>query len=401
MTSRATAPEAARTDADPFARDAAERRDRRRSVLGWVALGAGLVLIAAVVSLFAREDWSARPPLDPEGPGPDGARAVVRILEQQGVEVTPTTGRDETLAELGPDTTLVLTDPWSLSDESLLELVDAAGDTVVLDPRASVADLLAPGAQHAGYGAGPVAPACSLGAAQRAGDIEPGRAFTAPAGTEGCYPVGDGFALVRAPGAAGHVTLIDGTVLFDNEHLADRGNAALGLALIGSRDRVVWYMPSLDDAEAGGAPPALGDLVPPWVTPAIVLLLTAGLAAGLWRGRRFGPLVAERLPVTVRGSETLEGRARLYARAAEPAHAADLLRAGAAGRMARRLGLPANASPTEVADAAAARLGATSAVTRAILTHVPTTDADLAAFGRRLRDLERAVEAARLDGPPA
>jgi len=39
-------------------------------------------------------------------------------------------------------------------------------------------------------------------------------------------------------------------------------------------------------------------------------------------------------------------------------------------------------------------------VTRAILTTVPTTDGELAAFGHRLRELETAVDAARLDGRP-
>ncbi|WP_238439554.1 DUF4350 domain-containing protein [Microbacterium sp. JZ31] len=388
----------AERDADPFGRDESERRGRRRNVLAWVALGAVVLLLGGLLSLFVARDWTPRPPLDPEGPGADGARAIVQILREQGVEVVPTMRRADTLERLDASTTLVLTDPWTLSEETIQDLVAAAGDTVVLDADGAVADLLVPGASYAGYGDEPIAPACALPVAERAGAIAPGRALTAPAGAEGCYPVGEGFGLVRAPGGAGHVTLIDGTVLFTNEHLAQEGNAALGLGLIGTHERVVWYVPSFEDAEDGGAAPTLGDLTPPWVTPAIVLLLLAGLAAALWRGRRFGPLVAERLPVTVRGSETLEGRARLYARAAEPAHAAALLREGAAARMARRLGLPPNAAPLEVADAAAVRLGAPSDVTRAILTHVPTSDADLAALGRRLRDLEDAVDAARTDG---
>ena len=56
--------------------------------------------------------------------------------------------------------------------------------------------------------------------------------------------------------------------------------------------------------------------------PVIVLLLTAGLAAAIWRGRRFGPLVPERLPVTVRAAETTEGRARLYAHARDAVYSA-------------------------------------------------------------------------------
>ena len=390
-------------DADPFARDATERRSRRRSVGGWLVLGAVILILGAFLSLFVRDDWAAREQLDPEGPGADGARAIVQLLRDQGVEVVPTSRRAETLEALDGDTTLVLTDPWTLTPETVEDLVAHAGDAVVLDPIGEIADVLVPGAESSGYGSGPTAPECDLRAAQRAGEIEPGRGFTAPDGALGCYPVGDGFALVQAPGGvdgAGAITLIDGTVLFTNENLAQQGNAALGLGLLGAHDRVVWYVPTFEDAEDGGAAPTLGDLVPPWVTPAIVLLALAGIAAALWRGRRFGPLVAERLPVTVRGSETLEGRARLYARAGEPGHAAELLRAGATARLARRLGLPPNAAPREVADAAAVRLGAPVDVTRAILTTVPTTDGELAAFGHRLRELETAVDAARLDGRP-
>lgn len=400
MTARAAVSDAdgATAEADPFHRDVVERKTRRRSALGWIALGSAVLVFGGVLSLFVAPDWAQGPPLDPEGPGPEGGRAIVHILRDQGVEVVATSRRAETVERLDDDTTLVLTDPWTLSEDTILELVDAAGDTVVLDADGAVADLLAPGSGYSGYGSGPTAPDCGLPVAERAGEIVPGRAFSAPSGAEGCYPVGDGFALLQVPGGAGTVTLVDGTVLFDNEHLAEQGNAALGIGLIGTHDRVVWYTPSLADAEDGGARPTLGDMVPPWLTPAIVLLLLAGVAAALRAGRRFGPLVAERLPVTVRGSETLEGRARLYARASEPAHAADLLRAGATGRMARRLGLPPNAPPLEVADAAAARLGAATSVTRAILTHVPATDADLAIFGRGLRELEAAVEAARTDG---
>lgn len=388
-------PTAALADPDPFAAEAGERRSGRRSALGWAALAVCVLLIGALASLLAVDGWGRREPLDPDGAGPDGARAIVSILRDQGVDVVVTDRRTDTLAQLEtPGTTLVITDPWHLSDETIAGLVDAADDTVVLDPRVETVDLLAPGAEHAGFGGDPAAPACALPAAQRAGTIVPGRGFTAPAGVTGCYAVGDGFALLTVPEPAGPVTLIDGTELFDNAHLAEEGNAALGLGLMGGHDRVVWFTPSLEDADDGGAPAQLGDLVPGWLTPGIVLLGLAGLAAAIWRGRRFGPLVAERLPVTVRGSETLEGRARLYARAAEPVHAARLLRDGATARMARRLGLGPAATPAAVADAAAARLGARADVIRAILFDAPRTDAELAAFGARLRDLEDAVDAA-------
>ncbi|GGH37670.1 DUF4350 domain-containing protein [Microbacterium album] len=394
----ARAPEDAPRDDE---RDRSPEADgRRRSALGWILLGIALLLLGALMTLFVARDWTARPPFDPEGPGADGARAIVNILRDRGVDVVPAVRREEAAAVLDGDTTLVLADTRYLSDETVLDLVERAGDTVVLAPQSATADLLIPGSEPAGYGDGPVAPECTLPAAERAGSVAPGRAFTAAPGATGCYPVDDGYALLQAPsGSGGTVTLIDGSVLFGNAHLAEAGNAALGLGLIGTHARVVWYVPSIEDADVSTAPPTLGDLVPPWLTPAIVLLMAAAGAAAAVQGRRLGPLVAERLPVTVRGSETLEGRARLYARSADAAHAARVLRDGAAARLARRLGLAPHAAPAEVADAAAARVGAAPTAAREILLPEsaggwPATDRELAAFGERLRRLEEATDAA-------
>jgi hypothetical protein len=128
------------------------------------------------------------------------------------------------------------------------------------------------------------------------------------------------------------------------------------------------------------------------VSPVIVLLLVAGLAAGIWRGRRFGPLVTERLPVTVRASETTEGRARLYAHSRDAVHAADQLRIGALQRLARLLGLGAGASAQEIADAAAARTGIDrGAARRTLIDDVPSTDGELVDLSMRLRAIEDAV----------
>ena len=187
---------------------------------------------------------------------------------------------------------------------------------------------------------------------------------------------------------------VDGRAVFTNEHLAEAGNAALAVNLLGRHPTLVWYMPSIADSDLAAGDPTLGELTPPWVSPVIVLLLTAGVAAAIWRGRRFGPLVAERLPVTVRAAETTEGRARLYAHARDAVHAADQLRIGALGRLGRMLGLGPSASAPEIADAAAARTGFDRGAVRGILIdELPRTDADLVDLDRRLRSLEQAVHA--------
>jgi hypothetical protein len=133
----------------------------------------------------------------------------------------------------------------------------------------------------------------------------------------------------------------------------------------------------------------------------LVLALLAGVAAAVWRGRRLGPLVVEQLPVVVRSRETVEGRARLYARAGARLRAADALRIGTIGRLAPALGLSRLASVDDVVNAAAARTGRDRAALRALLIDTaPPSDAALVALSDELARLEAAVAAAtRLDIP--
>jgi hypothetical protein len=113
------------------------------------------------------------------------------------------------------------------------------------------------------------------------------------------------------------------------------------------------------------------------------------IAAGIWRGRRFGPLVVEQLPVHVPAGETSAGRARLYARSAARVHALDQLRIGAIRRIAVTLRLPRSTAVDQVADAAAQATGRDPASVRRLLVD------DLPSHDRQLVDL--AGELARLE----
>ncbi|MFC0198705.1 DUF4350 domain-containing protein, partial [Microbacterium arthrosphaerae] len=298
--------------------------------------------------------------------------------------------------------TLVLPDAPALSDDAVAALADATSDVVLIEPRARTLDLLLPGASPAGVAADDaVPPDCDVADADRAGAIAPGGLYE-PGDATGCYPAGEGFGLLVADTPGGRVAAVDARALFTNDVLAENGNAALAANLMGRHPLVVWYVPSVGDTDLADSDPSLGELTPPWVSPVIVLLLVTGVAAGVWRGRRFGPLVAERLPVTVRASETTEGRARLYARARDPLHAADRLRIGTLRRLAALLGLGGNAAAPDIADAAAGRAGLDRRLVRGILIDdIPRTDADLVALSARLTDLEAAVHAAvRPEGSP-
>lgn len=373
--------------------DRAPRTSRAQRIWSWVAILAVIVITGSIVYSFQTQ-WSAPDPLDADSPRYDGARAVTTLLEEQGVAVTTADDADTARAALSPETTLVITDSRGLDLETLRDLSESASETVILDGDIASLDAVIPGIEYAGAGStDPVVAACSLPAAENAGEIVAGTAYTAPHEATGCYPVSDGYAMVRADVAGGSaVTVFDGRTVLANESLASAGNAAFAVGVIGSTGDVVWYSPSPADAGSSGTPESIADLLPGWVMPAIVLGILAAVAAGLWRGRRFGPLVAETLPVTVRAGETLEGRARLYRSSGDPAHALAALRRGAAARMARKLSLPRDAAPETLARAIAGALGRDPRSVFDTLTIMPADDAEFAELGARLREVESALE---------
>ncbi|MBS1674726.1 MAG: DUF4350 domain-containing protein, partial [Actinobacteria bacterium] len=291
-------------------------------------------------------------------------------------------------------------DPYTLSDDAVNTLIDAAHGIVALGPSARLLRILDLGG-YASSPAGSVAPGnCEVPAFAHVGAVGPGQRYRADPGVTACFGDAESAAMLFSQHDGVRRAVTDGELL-SNEHLAEKGNAALGLALLGAEAHVVWYVPSFDDSDRSDVdvPKSLAELTPGWVTPVIVLGMLTALLAAVWRGRRFGPLVAETLPVTVRASETMLGRARLTAKAADAAHAAEALRAGTLSRLAARLGLAARADPGAVADATADRIRADRAACRALLTgDLPASDADLVPYARRLADLEDAVEhAVRLE----
>ena len=367
---------------------------RGRRALAWLAIALVLCGLALLGLQVAASAPAIRGGLDPEGRGPAGAQALAQLLRQQGVEVTVVRDRAAAAALLDPDTTLVTTEPFALSDEAVEDLLAGARSAVVLSPGSRTLRLLGVGEQ-AGNGTGTTDPGCALPEFARVGAIAPGGLYTAAGGVTSCFESGDGAAVLVSERDGQRRAVFDGARLLSNEHLAEDGNAALGLALLGQQGKVVWYVPSFDDTDQEGADPeaTLSSLTPAWVTPVIVLLMVTAVVAAIWRGRRFGPLVTESLPVMVRASETMQGRARLTAKAADARHAAVAMREGTAVRLAARLGLALGAAPETVADAAADRVRASRSSVRDLLTGpLPATDPELVAFARRLAALETAVD---------
>lgn len=348
-------PPSGQTPASP---STAEARPRRmRTVVGWAIVVALVLLVAFVAMRVSATGPGAMGTLDPEGRDDTGALALAEILRDQGVEVSVHRSRVDARAAIDGGTTLVLTNPYSLTDDALAELLEPADRVVFLSTGTHLLSVLGIG-ENAPGSSSPASAGCDVAEFAEVGTIRADRFFSPADGVTGCFGDSDGAAVLVEDGGDGRdVTLVEGTRLFSNAYLAENGNAALALALLGQTENVVWYVPSFSDTDIEGqSPETLGSLTPPWVTPVILLLLVAGIAAAVWRGQRFGPLVAETLPVTVRASETMHGRARLTAKAADAPHAGEALRDGAQRRLARRLGLAVHASADEVADAASDRL---------------------------------------------
>lgn len=312
-------------------------------------LAAAAVLALAGVALAALRSGGQHGLLDPRSPDGHGSLAVAELLSDRGVGTRTVTSAAEAAAAAGADTTVLVTRPDALSpaqQDDLRAAADRGGRLVLLGPGSASVGALAPGVHLAGVPTTvrPTAPGCDLPAARRAGTAHLGGYGyeTSVEGADLCYPRNGRPTLIHAPALDGGDTVVLGApdVLY-NDNLDDQGDASLALQLLGAHRHLVWYLPSSGEAAAQGRQKGLLDLVPAgWGWGLAQLFVAAGLAA-LWRGRRLGRLVPERLPVAVRASEATEGRARLYRAANDRGHAARTLREASRARLAVLLGVPA------------------------------------------------------------
>ncbi|MFD5115635.1 DUF4350 domain-containing protein [Streptomyces sp. NPDC058391] len=368
-----------------------------------------VILLMAGIAMAALRSGDQHGRLDPRSADAHGSRAAAELLKNSGVSVDVVTTLDEATAATGPDTTLLVTNPDLLTHHQQRSLHDATapsgGRTVLLGAGPPSVDILAPGVRT--DTPAPVsarAPRCSLTAADRAGTVDLGgeRYDTDAPGADSCYP-SDGVptllkvaATDAAPDTdAGDTVLLGSPALLYNERLDKQGNASLALQLLGSRPHLVWYLPSPGDASASDSGDSgFLDLIPSgWLWGTFQLFLAAVLAA-LWRARRLGPLVAERLPVAIRASESTEGRARLYRNANARDHAGAVLRSATRDRLALLLGVPpAGAhSPETLVPALSARLQDTPQDLRTLLFGpAPADDTALIRLADQLDALEREV----------
>ncbi len=403
--------------APPTGRPGWDGRRVRRTAAFVGAVVLGLLLLG----LLGQSAQRPITDLDPEGTGPQGARALAEVLRQQGVDIEVVRSIDALeAAEPDADTTVFVGNPSELGPGAAARPADAArlsGRLVVAGADSEQLRQLGLPVQAFGGGGTDLVAGCVDSEVARPSDVvsvwDTRYLATGPSGgTSRCFVVPSpdgppdqpdpdaayGSALIEVDRTAAHPdTVVTGLgPAWANAVITDDSHAGTAVRALGAKPRLLWYQPGTSDTLAPG-PDELDDagdpsVWPAWTRPAIALLLAAVVLLALARGRRLGRLVREPLPVVVRAIETTESRGRLYRRAGDRSRAAAVLRAGAAERLARRLAVGRGAGPDAVVHAASRATGLQPAKVADILFGpAPPDDAALIHLAQQLTDLEERV----------
>jgi hypothetical protein len=359
---------------------------RRHRSTALVLLGL-VAAVAVVVGLGGGPSHGGS--LDPANPGPEGAQALARVLDDHGVDVTvvrSADGLDD--VPLGPGTTVLVTSTDALGASTVARLVQHAEGATIVMVGAGPGVVHALGSRDLPNRVAVDARHADCADARFSGlTLEVDRALAYP-GERGCFAGAEGSLLVERHG----VTLFGADQALRNDTVLRGDNAAVVLRLLGADGRLVWYVPSFGDL-VGDDGVSASSLLPRWLAPGLWLGAIAVGALMLWRGRRLGPLATEPLPVVVKAIETTRSRGRLYRRAGDRAHAAAALREAARARAAHHLRTGSTTPAALVRDVARHVARPESEVADLLGTEapVPGTDRDLIALANDLAALDREV----------
>ncbi|MDC8972276.1 DUF4350 domain-containing protein [Mycobacterium marinum] len=375
----------------PARAESAHTPSRQRKPWRGVLLTLAAVTVIASIATYLT---APRPggTMDPESTSGSGARALVTLLREGGVEVVVANTVADVENAARADTLLLVAQTQYLANNALLNrLSRVPGDLLLVEPTARTRRVLTPKLRVGAAETLATRPDCPLREADRAGTVRfgPSDAYRGKGELAmiSCY----GGALVRYQDVGRTVTVVGSNHFMTNDGLLEQGNAALAMNLAGARPRLIWYAPHLVEGETS-SPSSLSDLIPANVSWIVWQLWLAVILVALWKGRRMGPLVAEEMPVVVRASETVEGRGRLYRSRRARDRAADALRTATLQRLLPRLGIGSSADPQAVAITVAQRSGADAGyVWYHLFGPPPADDHDLLQLARALDDIERQV----------
>jgi len=353
------------------------------------------LIVVAAVAAVALSAWLGRgsrayaASLDPANPDGSGAQALARVLDDQGIEVDVVRSADA-LESAAPDasTTIVVTSAGDLGHSTVRRLLRHQGEAhlVVVTPSTPLLRQLGVGSFPATSSPHDAVPATCPAYDGLSVKVSSAQEYR----MSGCFRDAEGVMLAEPrPG----LTLLGASAILANDQVLEGDNAAVALRLLGERQRLVWYVPSLGDLRGADGVSARS-LLPEWLMPALWMLLVATIALVVSRGRRLGPLAREPLPVAVKATETARNLGRLYRRSGDRAHAAAALRSASRSRLADRLRLPRRVDPARLVEDVASRTGRpVQEIDNLIGPQAlsPTDDRALAHLAQRLTELDREV----------
>ncbi len=370
-----------------------------------LAIAAGI----ANAALTGRDDMRA---YSPGSLQPHGAAAAAQLLERAGVTIVHVRTQDD-FSALSSAATVLITEENSLSEEDS-ERIKKSGATTILLGSSAFAHTESWGfSSNAWTSETFTAPEGSLTSrsinSQELANVSASESTCSPGfdiaddDADGstitpvsqvmisgdpaysCFNYGDGSALVQSEKYP-HVLYFGAARIITNRYLDTADNAGVMLRLLAQHPTLLW-VEGYASIEEGETPTSR---LPAWFLLSFAALGASGLWFGAVRGRRFGKLVAEPMPVVVPAAEANQGRARLYEAGDDATHAARILRASFISRYSSRLGLTPYSPQHIVTSAyAAAVQRKEEEIAQALYTYPVRTNADLAHVAALLGELEK------------
>lgn len=326
----------------------AVRQPAKSAVLA-VSLIFLLIALTIVALLFSQQEDMR--PFSPHSTLPNGAGALNTLLENEGISVTMAGTPADAARLADKHSTVLLTPQATAFEESVAKLTQSAAGIVVTGTGTDLTTWGFPGSSTLAIIEAISAGNCANPNAAAAEEIGPINSLyvtsddfiTYDDPADICFTTDAGAAWVRSSEYP-NVTLMSDPQFFSNENLDKYGNAAFALRELGSQPKLIWVIGKDRPVFTQQKDTVYTD----WMVRILMGLLGVAAVYACYRGRRFGPLVAEPLPVHVPVSEADTGRARLYERANDLAYFADILRANTLTRICPRIGLPPHSSPEDV-----------------------------------------------------
>ena len=383
----------------PSSADSAPER-RRPLLITLIVVAMIAALLASVARGFYRDG-----PLEPDAPTGQGSKAVVQVLGDLGVEVDVDRHTADAADALREGRPVLVTAPDELSADQLTALAEAreaGGARLVLiqpdfvDLSYFTSEISPSGAMREG-GRLEAGPDCE-GVDHRARLLELPSEEDGIRGAASLYRTADGARSCFASDSGTLVAEHDGLIvlgsadLLTNDGIGLADNSALMLNLLAADGELSWYVPSANDPMGSTSLTPMGYL-PDWAGPLLLWVMLVAVIALVAVGRRFGPVVVEPLPVTVRPQELVLGRAQLLQRSGARDDAARALRTAASTRLADRLGLRRESSLDGLLAALRPHADRSEEQLRTLLGPTPvTSDQDLVRLAHELDRLEKEID---------